>query len=67
MSEPTNEERLEAVKAHAEALAGELREAVDAGVSPALILPALMSVFREAFGEMPAGMPSLPFGLGGGS
>lgn len=49
----TPEERLNDVKVKAEALAVALRDASDAGVSHALVLPQLVLVFREAFGEMP--------------
>lgn len=63
----TPEEWIASVRQHAGELAAELRDATDAGVPPALILPALIDVFRSAFGEMPAGF-QLPFGmLGGGS
>jgi hypothetical protein len=55
----TAQEHLEAVKRDAAALAETLRDASDAGVSHALILPQLVLVFREAFGEMPAGF-SIP-------
>lgn len=56
------DEYLERVKRDASTLAVTLREASDAGVSHALILPQLMLVFREAFGELPAGMsfPGMP-------
>ena len=58
----TQQEHLDAVKRDATALAETLRDAADAGVSHALILPQLVLVFREAFGEMPAGftLPGLP-------
>jgi hypothetical protein len=46
---------IERVKADATALAETLREASDAGVPTALILPQLVLVFRTSFGEMPAG------------
>lgn len=49
----TQEERLQDVKTKAESLAVTLRDASDEGVSHALILPQLVLVFREAFGEMP--------------
>lgn len=55
----TPQEHLDAVKRDAATLAVTLRDASDAGVSHALILPQLVLVFREAFGEMPAGF-SLP-------
>lgn len=43
-------------------LAETLKEASDAGVSHALILPQLVLVFRESFGEMPQGftLPGVP-------
>ena len=58
-------ERIARIRAHAQQLAGELRDATDAGVSHAIILPQLMLVFREVFGELPAGMaiPGLPEGM----
>lgn len=58
----TTQEHLAAVKRDAAQLAETLRDASDAGVSPALVLPQLVLVFREAFGEMPAGLviPGLP-------
>jgi hypothetical protein len=52
----TVEEQLALVDERARALAETLRDASDAGVSHALILPRLVLVFREAFGEMPPGM-----------
>jgi hypothetical protein len=51
----TPQQHLDAVKRDAAALAETLRDASDAGVSHALILPQLVLVFREAFGEMPPG------------
>lgn len=65
MSELTKEaaqEHLDAVKRDTDRLAATLREAADAGVSHALILPQLVLAFREAFGEMPAGfsIPGVP-------
>jgi hypothetical protein len=56
------QEFLERVKADAATLAVSLREATDAGVKPMLIMPQLVLVFREAFGEMPPGfaMPGMP-------
>jgi hypothetical protein len=50
------------VKEDAKRLAETLRDASDAGVSHALILPQLMLVFREAFGAMPPGfqLPGMP-------
>jgi hypothetical protein len=58
----TEQEWLDRVKAQATTLAETLRDASDAGVSHALILPQLVLVFREAFGEMPEGMqiPGMP-------
>jgi hypothetical protein len=43
-------------------LAETMRDASDAGVPHALILPQLVFVFRETFGEMPAGfaIPGMP-------
>lgn len=56
------QQHLAAVKDAGERLAVALREASDAGVPHGLILPQLVLVFREAFGEMPAGfaIPGLP-------
>jgi hypothetical protein len=54
--------RLGDVKVHATALAEALRDASDAGVPHGLILPQLVQVFRQAFGEMP---PNLMQQLGG--
>lgn len=51
----TPEQHLLRVDEHARLLAETLRDASDAGVSHALILPRLMLVFRSAFGEMPPG------------
>lgn len=53
----TQEDRLLQVREDAKRLAETLRDASDAGVSHALILPQLVIVFREAFGEIPAGFP----------
>lgn len=60
--ELTQADRVERVKRAAEVLAGELRDATDAGVSHAVILPQLVLVFRQVFGEMPAGftIPGMP-------
>lgn len=51
----TPQDYIEAVKRDATQLAETLKTASDAGVSHALILPQLVLVFREVFGEMPAG------------
>jgi hypothetical protein len=58
----TQDEHLAEIRARCAELAVALREASDAGVSHALIIPQLMLVFRDAFGELPAGMtvPGLP-------
>jgi hypothetical protein len=58
----TEQEHLELVTARASELAAALRDASDAGVSHALILPQLMIVFRETFGEPPSGwsLPGMP-------
>lgn len=58
----TAQEHLDAVKRDTERLCVTLREAQDAGVSHALILPQLVLAFRESFGEMPPGfaIPGLP-------
>jgi len=45
---------LDDVREKASALAVALRDASDAGVPHGLILPQLVLVFKEAFGEMPA-------------
>lgn len=55
-------DHVERVKSDARQLAESLLRANDAGVSHALILPQLMLVFREVFGEMPAGF-TLPAGF----
>lgn len=55
MSERTQQEWIDEVRDDATRLAGTLKAASDAGVSHALILPQLVLVFREVFGEMPAG------------
>jgi hypothetical protein len=47
------------VRTQASALAKTLREATEAGVSHAVILPQLILVFRDAFGEMPAAVGEL--------
>lgn len=60
---PANDaEWIAAIDAQARELAVTLREASDAGVSHALILPRLILVFRESFGEPPAGfqLPVIP-------
>lgn len=51
--------QLERVKTDAATLATTLRDAADAGVSRALILPQLVLAFREAFGEMPPGFAAM--------
>ena len=58
----TQNEWLDKVKDDATQLASTLRDASDAGVSHALVLPQLVLVFREVFGEMPAGLsiPGMP-------
>lgn len=55
-------EHVAAIRATATQLAEQLRGATDAGVSHAVILPQLVLVFREVFGEMPAGLsiPGMP-------
>lgn len=55
-------EHVDRIKRRAAALAEALREANDAGVSPALILPQLMLIFRGQFGELPPGVqiPGVP-------
>jgi hypothetical protein len=50
----------------ARALAESLREATDAGIGPAIILPTLITVFREAGIMSDFQMPSLPSLMGGG-
>ncbi len=58
----SQEEWLAAIEEHTLALATLLRDASDAGVSHALVLPRLVLVFRQSFGEPPAGfvVPGLP-------
>lgn len=53
------QEHLELVKASANELATRLRAASDAGVSPALILPQLMLIFRSSFGAPPPELLSM--------
>lgn len=60
MSEPVSEfvsppEHLGRVRRDAQQLAETLMAAADAGVSNALILPQLVLIFRQVFGEMPTG------------
>lgn len=62
-AELTPEQHLERVKSTAGELAAALREASDAGVSHALILPQLMLIFRTSFGPPP---PELLAALAGG-
>lgn len=59
----TPQEHLDLVKRNATQLAESLRDASDAGVSHALILPQLIIVFREAFGEMPPNLAAQLAGL----
>jgi len=58
----THDEWLDKIDAEATALATTLRDASDAGVPHALVLPRLVLVFRTSFGEPPAGfvLPALP-------
>jgi len=56
------DEHLDRIRTDTARLSQTLKDASDAGVSPALILPQLVLVFREAFGEMPPGF-TLP-GMG---
>lgn len=60
--ELTKAEHMERIKAKATELADALRDASDAGVSQALILPQLMLVFKQSFGEPPPGfvLPGMP-------
>lgn len=60
--ETSPQDHLAHVEAKARQLADALSAASDAGVSPALIMPRLMLVFREAFGAMPAGFKLPGFG-----
>lgn len=50
---------VERVRDEAGALAATLRQATEQGVSHAVILPQLVLVFRDAFGEMPAAVGEL--------
>ncbi len=52
----TTDEHLTAIDARATELAVALREAADEGVSHALILPRLVTVFKTSFGEPPPGL-----------
>ena len=55
------QELIDAVKDKARQLAEALKTAQDAGVSPLVLIPALMDVARET-GLMPEdGIPGLPF------
>jgi hypothetical protein len=58
----THDEWIARVEEQARELAVSLRDASDAGVSHALILPRLVLVFRQSFGEPPAGfaIPGMP-------
>lgn len=62
LSAQAQAEHVEQIRAAAVALAELLRAATDAGVSHAIILPQLVLVFRQVFGEMPDGLviPGLP-------
>lgn len=51
------------VRSDARRLAETLRTVADAGVPHSLVLPQLVLVFREAFGEMPANIAGLVPGL----
>lgn len=54
MSEPLSAaEHVEAVKAHGQVFFAALRDASDAGVSHAILLPQLVLVYRQVFGSMP--------------
>lgn len=61
-NELTQADRISRIRDRATDLASELRDATDAGVSHAVILPQLLIVFREVFGEMPDGfsLPGMP-------
>ena len=50
------------VKEQADMFAVTLRDAADAGVPQAVIIPQLMLAFQAAFGKLPAGLtiPGLP-------
>lgn len=57
------QQHLDGVKLHATALAEALRDASDAGVPHGLIIPQLVLVFRQAFGEMPPNLMQTLQGL----
>lgn len=57
----THDEHVAACRESATKLASDVKAAADAGVPPIILLPTLLSVFREA-GMMPDGM-QLPMGL----
>lgn len=61
-AERSEREWLELINEQTGTLASTLRDASDAGVSHALIVPQMMLVFRAVFGEMPAGVsiPGMP-------
>lgn len=52
----TQAQHIERIKAMAHALADALRDASDAGVSHAVIVPQLVVVFKQSFGEPPPGL-----------
>lgn len=56
-------EHLEEIEATARDLAQKLNAASEAGVSPALILPRLVMVFRDVFGEVPPGILGMMGGM----
>ena len=56
MSAPLDAEtqrHLDDVRRHATLLAGSLKDASEAGIPPGIIVPQLVVVFRQMFGEMP--------------
>lgn len=63
MIDEQTQRHLDDVKAKASALAVALRDASDAGVPHGLVLPQLVLVFREAFGEMPPNVMQLLAGM----
>lgn len=64
MNEET-EQHLRRIDEGAAELAAALKDALDAGVGQALVLPRLMLAFRQSFGQMPEGftVPGLPPGM----
>lgn len=52
----TRDEHLQRIDTAAAELAAALKDALDADVGQALVLPRLMLAFRQSFGDLPAGI-----------